>query len=133
MVIVTNQSGIARGILTEAEYHAVANRVGQLLAASGARVDGTFFCPHAPEIPPACDCRKPALGGYRRAAAALGLDPTGAWCVGDRLTDLLPARAFGGHGILVRTGLGAREAEAAAAAGFPVTDDLAAAVAEILG
>jgi histidinol-phosphate phosphatase family protein len=133
VVIVTNQAGIARGILTEAEYLAVAARAEQLLAASGARIDGTHVCPHAPELPPACDCRKPALGGHRRAAAALGLDPAGAWCVGDRLTDLLPARALGGRGILVRTGHGAGQAEAAAAEGFPVSEDLAGAVAAILG
>lgn len=133
VVVVTNQSGIARGILTDAEYRAVAARMERLLEVAGARVDGSHYCPHAPEIPPVCDCRKPAVGGYRRVAASLGLDPTGAWCVGDRLSDLLPARELGGHGILVRTGQGPDHVEDALTTGFVVAEDLAAAVTEILG
>lgn len=133
VAVVTNQSGIARGILTEAQYHAVAARLDDQLAAAGARIDATAWCPHAPEIGPPCDCRKPATGGHRRAADRLAVPLEGAWCVGDRISDLVPARSWGGRGILVRTGEGAQHADQAAAEGFMIADDLAAAVDLLLG
>jgi len=133
VVVVTNQSGIARGKLTEAQYVAVAARLDELLATAGARIDATAWCPHAPEISGPCDCRKPATGGHRRGAEAVGRSPTGGWCIGDRLSDLLPARELAGSGILVLSGEGALHAEAARAAGFAVRADLAAAVDLLLG
>jgi D-glycero-D-manno-heptose 1,7-bisphosphate phosphatase len=68
---------------------------------------------------------------HRRAAAALGLDLARSYCVGDKLTDVLPAAALGGRGILVRTGYG-REHESAVPAGVRVVDDLRAAADSIL-
>lgn len=133
VVVVTNQSGIARGILSWEQYHAVARRVEVLLAESGARLHATAVCPHAPEIDGPCDCRKPATGGHRRAAAELGVDPAGAWCVGDRLGDILAAADLAGRGTLVLTGDGGRHEAAARAAGVEVQANLAAAVASLLG
>lgn len=133
VVVVTNQSGIARGILTEAEYQAVATRMEHLLHAGGARLDYTAWCPHAPEVGTPCDCRKPGTGGHRAAAEALGRATDRAWCIGDRLTDLLPARALGGRGVLVLTGDGPAHAAEARSGGFDVAADLAAAVDLILG
>ncbi|MFN2317967.1 MAG: D-glycero-alpha-D-manno-heptose-1,7-bisphosphate 7-phosphatase [Gemmatimonadales bacterium] len=133
VVVVTNQSGIARGILTEAEYAAVATRMAQLLEADGARLDYTAWCPHAPEVGTPCECRKPGTGGHRAAALALGRTPDHAWCIGDRITDLLPAREFGGRGVLVLTGDGHAHAAEARSEGFEVVADLAAAVQLILG
>jgi len=131
-VVVTNQSGIARGLLSESDYRAIERRLDDLLAAAGARLDASFFCPHLPEISGPCDCRKPGVQLYQRAAADLDLDLGASWWIGDRIRDILPAEAFGGMGVLVRTGMGAAEAEAAAAAGFAVESDLAAAVDRIL-
>lgn len=133
VAVVTNQSGIARGFLTEADYHAVAAQLAALLAAAGARIDATAWCPHAPEQGPACDCRKPATGSHQALARQLGVPLTGAWCIGDRLTDLLPAREWAGNGVLVQTGEGAGHAAEARAAGFTVARDLAEAVARIFG
>lgn len=133
VVVVTNQSGIGRGILTEAEYAAVATRMEELLRAEGARVDYTAWCPHAPEVSPACDCRKPGTGGHRAAALALGRSPDQAWCIGDRTTDLLPARELGGRGVLVLTGDGHAHETQARAEGFEVATGLPAAVRLILG
>lgn len=133
VAVVTNQSGIARGLLTDAEYQAVTERLATLLRAEGAWLDQTAYCPHAPGMTPPCDCRKPATGGHRRAATALGRDPSGAWCIGDRLTDLLPAHEFGGQGILVLTGDGPAHAAAAREAGFLLAGDLAEAVDVVLG
>lgn len=133
VVIVTNQSGLARGILTWEQYRMVARRTEELLQESGARIDATAVCPHAPEIDGPCDCRKPATGGHRRAAAQLGVSPEGGWCVGDRIGDLLPATELHGQGTLVLTGFGPEHDAAARAAGFAVAPDLAAAVALVLG
>jgi D-glycero-D-manno-heptose 1,7-bisphosphate phosphatase len=109
LVVVTNQSGIARGYFTEAAFRAVQRRLADLLAAEGVMLDGVFHCPHHPELTGACDCRKPALGMYRAAAARLGLDLRAAIYVGDRAADVTPAIALGGRGFLVRTGYGERE------------------------
>ncbi|MBT8462938.1 MAG: HAD family hydrolase [Gemmatimonadetes bacterium] len=98
-VIVTNQSGIGRGYFSLATFEAVQSRVESLLFAEGARVDGVYFCPHAPEE--GCECRKPGLGLYRLAAAELGVEMAGALYVGDRARDVLPAQALTGMGMLV--------------------------------
>ena len=100
-VVVTNQSGIARGLLTEDDYRRVAARLDELLAAAGARLDASYHCPHHPEVSGACACRKPGVALHERAAAELGLDLAASAYVGDRLRDVLPARRFGGLGILV--------------------------------
>ncbi|MGD2068602.1 MAG: HAD family hydrolase [Gemmatimonadota bacterium] len=109
VVIVTNQSGIARGLYTEGDYRAVAARVEQVLRERGAAPDATYWCPHHPDFTGPCSCRKPGTGMYRRAAEDLGLDLAGSWYVGDKATDVLPAEALGGRGILVRTGYGDEE------------------------
>jgi D-glycero-D-manno-heptose 1,7-bisphosphate phosphatase len=107
LVIVTNQSGIARGLYTEDDYRRVAARLTKVLASEGASVDATFRCPHHPEHSGQCPCRKPGLGMHREAADLLGLDLACSYFVGDKLSDVEAARAAGGQGILVRTGYGA--------------------------
>ena len=109
LVIVTNQSGIARGLYTDQAFHAVQERVNALLSEQGITIDGVFYCPHHPDFTGPCDCRKPAPGMYRRAARNLGIDLAASVYIGDRLKDVLPAREFGGRGILVRTGYGNEE------------------------
>jgi D-glycero-D-manno-heptose 1,7-bisphosphate phosphatase len=133
VVVVTNQSGIAQGFITAAEYAAVERRVGELVAQEGGRIDRTYHCPHYPAVGGPCDCRKPGTLLYRQAIADFGVDAAASWGVGDRLSDLLPVRELGGRGILVRTGSGADHAAAAAETGFGVAEDLAAAVEDILG
>lgn len=132
VVVVSNQSGIARGLLTETDYCAVHSRMLERLAADGARIDGAYFCPHLPEISGPCDCRKPGLRLYRQAADALGLDLRASWWIGDRLRDVLPAQQFDGHGILVRTGTAPDELTSMAAQSFPIEPDLPAAVARVV-
>jgi D-glycero-D-manno-heptose 1,7-bisphosphate phosphatase len=126
LVTVTNQSGIARGLYREADYHAVADRVVEVLDEAGVPPDDVQYCPHHPDVTGPCDCRKPATGMYLRSAALLGLDPAASYYVGDKLTDVLPAIALGGRGILVRTGYGA-EHEGSVPPGVRVADDLRAA------
>jgi D-glycero-D-manno-heptose 1,7-bisphosphate phosphatase len=125
LVLVTNQSGIARGLYSEADFRAVQHRLEELLAADGVHFDAVFHCPHHPDVTGPCDCRKPATGMHRRAAALLGIDLAASVYAGDRLRDVLPAVELGGRGFLVRTGYGADEAPGAPA-GVQVIDDLPA-------
>lgn len=104
VLLVTNQSGIGRGFFSEVDFVAVQERMLQLLAAEGARLDGVYHCPHAPDYEPPCDCRKPGLGLFRRAAAEHGLDLARSWYIGDRVRDVAPAAQLGGSAILVGGG-----------------------------
>ena len=101
VVVVTNQSGLARGMITVAQYHDVRTRMESLLAASDARVEATYHCPHWPSVSGPCDCRKPGLGMYRQAASQLGLALHQSAYIGDRWRDVQPAQETGGIGILV--------------------------------
>ena len=100
-IVVTNQSGIARGLITSDQYAATAARLEQLLAAAGARLDAQYHCPHLPEVSGRCDCRKPGTLLYRAAAADFLLDLTACWWVGDRERDVEPAAALGGRGLRI--------------------------------
>jgi len=122
LIVVTNQSGIARGLITWPQYHAVAARIDALLGAAGLWLDATYVCPHWPEVTGPCDCRKPGLALYRQAAAERGLDLSRSVWVGDRVRDVAPSRAFGGQGFLI--GASTEDDE-----GFPRVGDLPAAAA----
>ena len=114
--IVTNQAGVARGYFAEEMILAVHERLRRLLADSGARIDGIYYCPHHPTAgePPyrgACDCRKPLPGLVLRAAAELGIDLTRSFMVGDSARDVVAAQAAGVTPVLVLTGYGRGEWE----------------------
>lgn len=126
-IVITNQSGIGRGLFSEEDFHIVQDEVERQLHEHGARVDAVFHCPH--QASDGCACRKPGTELHRTAAAQFGIDLARSWCVGDRLGDVLPAGALGSRAILVRTGVGEANADEARAAGIPVAADLAAAVA----
>lgn len=132
VVSTSNQSGIARGLYTVVDYEAVQQRLGALLTAQGARLDGAYYCPHHPRFTGPCDCRKPGLKQFRDAAAALDIDLAESWWVGDRLTDVQPAAELGGKAILVATGEGNLNQGQARASGVTVVADLAAAATEIV-
>lgn len=97
LIIVTNQSGIARGLITPAQYQAVAERTAELLSQAGGAPDAQYHCPHLPEISGPCECRKPGLLLYRQAIERFGIDPARSWWVGDKISDLLPGIALGGR------------------------------------
>lgn len=109
LVVVTNQSGIARGLYTMEDYRSVARRLDECLKEAGVLPDATYFCPHHPEFTGPCTCRKPDTGMYRQAARDLGLALGDSFYVGDRVKDVLPALSLGGRGILIRTGYGREE------------------------
>ena len=127
-IVATNQSGIARGIITPAQYEAVEARTDELLRAEGAHLDAHFFCPHHPDLSGPCDCRKPDVGLYRQADARFGIDFAKSVWIGDRLRDIQPARTLGGRGILVLTGEGTGDETTARAEAFEVVADLRRAV-----
>jgi len=107
VIVVTNQSGVARNIFPESLVHEVHKKMISELAARGAHVDGIYFCPHKTED--ACECRKPNPGLLDRAAREHALDLAASWVVGDRYADLEMAHSAGGRGILVMTGYGRGE------------------------
>jgi D-glycero-D-manno-heptose 1,7-bisphosphate phosphatase len=130
--VVSNQSGIGQGLFTVEEYEQVRARIDELLAAAGAHVRTTYYCPHAPNAEPPCECRKPGPALYRQAAAEHGIDLARSWYVGDRLRDIQPARTFGGRGILVPRDTTPGVDVVAARDGFSISTSLGAAVDRIL-
>ena len=100
LVVITNQSGIGRGLYTEADFAVVTQWMKQKFAEAGAPLAGVYFCPHHPtdavgEYRRDCDCRKPAPGMILRAARELGLDLARSVLFGDRRSDLVAAQAAG--------------------------------------
>lgn len=132
LVVVTNQSGIARGYYGVHEYRAVEERMRELLSAEGVTIDASEHCPHHPEFTGLCDCRKPGLGMFRRAAETLGIDIEASVFIGDRISDVEPAARLGGRGILVLSGYG-REQLSEVPPDVQVAADLAAAADLVLG
>jgi len=132
VVVVTNQSGIARGLISMEQYRQVADRFLEALREAGAEIAATYLCPHHPSVDGACECRKPALGNYRLAAREHDLDLARSIWVGDRMTDLEPARAFDARAILVLTGRGARVDDDLDRLGIQVAPSLADAADLIL-
>lgn len=128
VVLVTNQSGIARGLFSVEDFEAVQSRMVELLGERGARLDATYFCPHHPDVDGPCDCRKPEPGLYRRAARDLGIDLARSFYVGDRWRDVAVTSRVGGTAYLVRTGAGGEDAPPE----FERVADLAEAVERML-
>lgn len=100
-IVVTNQSGIARGIFTIKDYEAVKARFESLLAAEGAHIDGSYYCPHHPSTSGKCSCRKPATKMFEDAIRDFRLNPANVAYVGDRWRDVIASRKLGGRGIMV--------------------------------
>ncbi|MGB6544785.1 MAG: HAD family hydrolase [Candidatus Acidiferrales bacterium] len=104
VVVVTNQSGVARRIFPESLVEEVQVRVAAELAEGGARIDAHYYCPHIKDQ--SCDCRKPLPGMLIRAAREHALDLGRSVVVGDRYGDVAMAHAAGALGVLVMSGFG---------------------------
>ena len=128
VVLVTNKSGIAKGLFTLEDYRAVHARLEELLAEQGVRLDGAYMCPHHPDVGGLCDCRKPGEGMYREAEQDLSVDLSRSFYVGDRWRDVTVTESVGGTPFLVRTGAGGQ----GATDGIERVDDLAEAADRIL-
>jgi D,D-heptose 1,7-bisphosphate phosphatase len=137
LVVISNQSGIARGLFTEATLAEIHQRLKSLLEAEGVTLSGVYYCPHHPEgsfpYRQACSCRKPQGGLVERAAREHGIDVSQSYVVGDQLVDIELARQAGMPAILVLTGQGRVTLEAGRVSADYVAADLAAAARWILG
>ena len=140
VVVISNQSAVARGMISEAFARESGEHLSGLLAEEGARIDGYYFCPYHPQGRPPYDTdseeRKPRPGMMHRAARDLGLDLRGAYMVGDKTSDVETGAGLGVTPVLVRTGYG-RESEQRLGAEFSarggaIAADLAEAIAWIL-
>ena len=104
IAVVTNQSGLARGLFTLSTLHAIHQKLHQLVQSAGGRIDAIFLCPHGPDA--GCACRKPAPALFQQALARFHVVASDALAVGDSLRDLQGAAAAGVAAVLVRTGNG---------------------------
>jgi histidinol-phosphate phosphatase family protein len=133
VIVVTNQSGIARGIFTVDDYERVRARFESLLRAEGARVDASYYCPHLPNDPPVCNCRKPETQMFEQAIAELELDAGDAAYIGDRWRDIVASKKLGGRGIMIESSeTTAEDRQRARKDGLETAHDLAAAVSKLL-
>jgi D-glycero-D-manno-heptose 1,7-bisphosphate phosphatase len=141
LILVTNQSGIARGYLSEAELGAIHDRMEGILRESGAELDGIYYCPHHAKgtiegYAKDCACRKPGTLLGERAAERFDLDLGASFMIGDKETDLAFGRALGVTPCLVRTGFGSFEESSRGPTGLKgarVFDNLLDAVRWICG
>lgn len=120
LVLISNQSGVARGFFTEETVAAIHGRMSEILGEHGVVFSAVYYCPHLPDAPVEkyrlnCDCRKPKTGMIRRAVEELGVDPTRSFFVGDKASDLQAGRTAGCRTVLVLTGKGGGTKEALSA------------------
>jgi len=137
LVVVTNQSGVARGYYSLEAVHELHRHLQSELAVAGVAIDGFYICPHHPEHGSAdsageCDCRKPLPGMIGRAISDFRIDPARSYLVGDKLSDTEAGRAAGCRSLLVRTGYGVA-AVPAVPQDVTIVDDLPAAARFIIG
>jgi len=115
-IVITNQSGVARGYFSEETVSRVHQKMEKLLSELGAHIDGIYYCPHHPEgivesYRKGCDCRKPASGLLTQASKKHAIDLASSYMVGDKVTDLQLAHGVGARAVLVLTGYGRDELE----------------------
>ncbi len=104
IVVVSNQSGISRGLLSETVLDEIHRKMMAAVAAAGGAIAGIYYCPHAPDDD--CDCRKPRPGLLTRIKNDFGVSLAGVPVIGDKVTDIELARRVGARPILVLTGYG---------------------------
>ena len=106
-IVISNQSGIARGYFSEKDVRRINDEISRQLASSGILIDGWYFCPHGPED--GCSCRKPRPGMILKAAEKFNIDFNKSWIIGDKSSDIEAGKAAGIKTILVKTGYGGSE------------------------
>ncbi len=126
-IVITNQSGIARGYFSEADLQAMHNYLAEQLSAQGVHLTAIYSCPHYPEgtVPTfskVCACRKPQPGMLLQAAADFDLDLAHSWFIGDILDDVEAGNRAGCHTLLVDVGTEARPTTALRAPTFVASD-----------
>ncbi len=114
LIVVTNQSGVARGKFGVESVEVMNRRLSEMLTVHDIYIDAFYYCPHHPsgtvvEYTGVCNCRKPAIGMIEEAILQLEIDPRQSFVIGDKLADVNLGKLMGGRSILVRTGYGAKE------------------------
>ena len=114
VIVISNQSGIARGLIKEEELARVNDKLIELLKETGACLDAIYYCPHHPDYGEhpyrkLCDCRKPGSGMLKKAESEFGIDLKRSFVIGDRIVDIQTAYPVGAKSILVLTGYGQNE------------------------
>lgn len=130
VIVISNQSGVGRGLFTEKDVETVNLRLVELLNSHGARIDAFYYCPHHPDDN--CECRKPGQGLIKKAALEHGITLENSYVVGDKTTDMGLAKGAGARKILVKTGMGRSELLKLKTPPDFVADDLSDAIAWIL-
>ena len=106
LIIITNQSGIARGYYTEDDYQKLNNWMVETLSSQGVKISGAYYCPHHPTATVEkyrvdCDCRKPKLGMYEKAIADFNIDLCLSYAIGDKIRDCAICNFTDCHGFLI--------------------------------
>ncbi|WP_446809289.1 D-glycero-beta-D-manno-heptose 1,7-bisphosphate 7-phosphatase [Methylomonas sp. 2BW1-5-20] len=122
VVVISNQSGIARGLFDLATLEAIHAKMHELVDLAGGSIEAIYFCPHGPND--SCDCRKPKDGLFRRFAGATNADLSRTYAIGDSLRDIQAAESTGARPILVKTGKGEKTAINNPLLNIPVFDNL---------
>ncbi len=130
VVVITNQSGIARGLLDIETLTRIHNKMRRMLAQAGGKIEAILFCPHGPDDQ--CDCRKPKAGNFEALAKRLRINLDGVPAIGDSLRDIEAALLVGAKPILVRTGKGEKTIAAGIPEDVPVYANLTEAVNALL-
>jgi D,D-heptose 1,7-bisphosphate phosphatase len=142
VVVVSNQSAVARGLLTEEELGIIHEELNARLAQEGAHLDGIYYCPHHPErgftdevqaLKISCDCRKPATGMLDAACREFNIDRTQSFLIGDSTVDTETARRAGLNFRGVQTGYGCQDSRYPPPDSHTIYPDLLQAVTGILG
>jgi D-glycero-D-manno-heptose 1,7-bisphosphate phosphatase len=133
LIVVTNQSGVARGYFTTSAVDALHDHLQRELLPYGVQIDAFYHCPHHPEHGAGfCDCRKGAPGMLLQAAQEHQIDLSASWMVGDKRSDIEAGYNAGCRSILVRTGYGEQEGQGVLPPATVIVDSLAAAIELIL-
>ena len=128
--IITNQAGIARGYYTEEDYLKLQNFIEEDLLKKGIKIEKSYFCPHHPNVTGKygieCNCRKPNTGNFELAIEEFDINVKNSFMIGDKITDLIPAKKLGIMPVLVKTGYGLKSLEELGGTGLDpmVVDDI---------
>ena len=128
--IITNQAGIARGYYTKEDYLKLQNFIEDDLMKKGIKIEKSYFCPHHPNVTGKygieCNCRKPNTGNFELAIEEFDINVKNSFMIGDKITDLIPAKKLGIMPVLVKTGYGLKSLEELGGTGLDpmVVDDI---------
>ncbi|MEA3493697.1 MAG: D-glycero-beta-D-manno-heptose 1,7-bisphosphate 7-phosphatase [Candidatus Margulisiibacteriota bacterium] len=133
VVVITNQAGVARGLITEDMLQTIDKTLHKWILSGGAHLDGVYYCPHHPEhgvypYKQECECRKPHSGLIKRAHRELNIDLSQSFMVGDKATDIEAGKRAGTKTILVESGRGKEEKKKMTEKPDHIAENLAAAV-----